>query len=120
MVGPAVPRVAAQNAATDCILPMKTSTSDGIHSMGALNFDNFVRPIGTVKAIMLFVDFPDAPATSEDDTVMDAYFSPDPGDWLSTSSYGRLNLVVTPIRHWLRISEPLATFEFGGKPPAGD
>ncbi len=119
MVGPAVPRVAAQNAATDCVLPMKTSTSDAIHSMGALNFDNFVRPIGTVKAIMLFVDFPDAPATSEDDTVMDAYFSPDPGDWLSTSSYGRLNLVVTPIRHWLRISEPLATFQFGGKPPAG-
>ena len=59
MVGPAVPRVAAQNAATDCVLPMKTSTSDGIHSMGAINFDNFVRPIGTVKAIMLFVDFPD-------------------------------------------------------------
>jgi len=111
MAGPAVQHVAAAdpvtdgptNAATDCILPPGGS-------MGAINYDIARRPIGTLKGVMLFVDFPDVPAKVSAQTVFEDLFSPDAFDWFSRASYGQLDLQVTPIRHWLRMPEALTAF----------
>ena len=88
--------------------------------MGAINFDErYARPIGTVKAVMLFVDFPDAPATVSADTLFEDYFSPEATDWLTSSSYGRLDLEISPVRRWLRVPELLSSFTFPGGYPSG-
>jgi M6 family metalloprotease-like protein len=112
LVGPMVPVVHADNAATDCILPLAGK-------MGAIDYDTYVRPVGTVKAVLLFVDFSDAPATTPADHLYEDTFGQQPLDWLSTSSYGKLDFQVTPIRHWLRIADPMSSFTFPGGAPAG-
>jgi M6 family metalloprotease-like protein len=107
-VGPAVPRVAAEVDATNCILPYGGS-------MGAIDYDNNVRPIETVKAIMLFVDFPDAPAADPADNLFEQYFSPQVHDWMSASSYGKVNLAITPLRRWLRMPQAIADYATDGE-----
>src|SRR3954452_20838814 len=101
MAGPAVATVAAASPTTDCILPYGGS-------QGAIDFDQYRRPVGTLKGVMLFVDFPDAPATTPADMIYEDVFFPEAADWLAMSSYGRLNLSVTPLRHWLRMPEPIS------------
>src|SRR4051812_45041946 len=50
-----VPSVAAATSPSACVLP-----ADG--SGGQIEWDTFRRPIGVVRAVMLFVDFADVPA----------------------------------------------------------
>ena len=49
-------------AAAAPMLDPRTNTSD--HNEGPSNYATFARPLGTVKALMLFVDFPDVHAGS--------------------------------------------------------
>src|SRR5436309_12631787 len=81
LVGPAVPRVAAENVATDCILPTGGT-------MGAIDYDSYIRPGGTINAVMLFVDFPDAPAKDPADRLYEDNFAPAVA-WMNASSYGK-------------------------------
>ena len=60
-----------------------------------------IRPVGTVKAVMLFVDFPDA-TTTDDFTSYTSQLLPAKG-WFATSSYGRLDLRITVKRQWFRM-----------------
>jgi M6 family metalloprotease-like protein len=109
-VGPsAAPFVADASAATtstspgNCVLP-----EDG--SMGQMDWDTFRRPVGTLRAVMLFVDFPDVPAKEPADTLFATLFGKAPG-WLARSSYGTLNLAIQPLRQWVRMPEPLSAFK---------
>ena len=88
----------------DCALP-----PGGLE--GAIDFDTYIRPVGTVRAVMLFVDFEDAPAagTTEDAWSM---LMPAGAEWMSLSSNDRVSLDVTPLLHWLRMPEPLSAYEF--------
>ena len=69
------------------------------------------RPVGTVKAVVLFVDFPDRPASAVTQVSPIDYRQPQPYweflkasvPWFSTASYGRFNLEVTPIYKWYRM-----------------
>ena len=78
---------------------------------GMINFDHYPRPIGTVKALMIFVDFPDAPAapsTTTDasrDNLVDG-----PAEWLETASYGKLHLDITAIPGWFRMPSPSTSY----------
>lgn len=77
---------------TPCKLPATSAyLSEGFGTQGTPG--PFAPSTGTVKATMIFVDFPDAPA---DDTTSQLFSEYQPGasNWLSTSSYGRLNLQV--------------------------
>lgn len=77
---------------TPCKLPATSAyLSEGFGALGTPG--PFAPSTGTVKATMIFVDFPDAPA---DDTTSQLFGEYEPGvsNWLSTSSYGRLNLQV--------------------------
>ncbi|MEU9175732.1 hypothetical protein AB0C90_02505 [Streptomyces sp. NPDC048550] len=70
----------------------------------------FRRPVGTVKVALVFVDFPDAPATeapSEDS----AQITPG-ADWLWFASYGRTWLSIDQHQRWVRMPRPSTDYGF--------
>ncbi|WP_382465629.1 M6 family metalloprotease domain-containing protein [Streptomyces noursei] len=69
----------------------------------------FARATGTVRALTLFVDFPDAPAALSP-MARFAEFFPAVTDYFRTSSYGRLSYVPKPLFRWIRMSRPLAAY----------
>jgi M6 family metalloprotease-like protein len=69
-----------------------------------------IRPVGRVRAVMLFVDFPTAPAP-DDTAAYHDFLAPQAIEWFRTSSYGRFELDVTPIRRWYRMSLPDSAYE---------
>jgi M6 family metalloprotease-like protein len=72
------------------------------------------RPVGTIKAIVLFVDFPDRPASAVTQIAPIDYRNPEPYwdfmkpfvPWYDLASYGRLHIDVTPIFKWYRMPRP--------------
>lgn len=109
-------------AATDgCALPGATGMPGDDHRKQwwgdegrPTDWERFVRPRGTVRAVMLFVDFPNARA--QDNAApfdgVDAYhdFLAPAADWLRRSSSGRLDLRITPVRKWLHMPLPDADY----------
>src|SRR5687767_8995243 len=69
-----------------------------------------VRPVDTVRAIMLFVDFPGARAEDNAPPYTDpgAYhdFLAPSVEWFRRSSYGRFDLQVTTVPRWFRMAKP--------------
>ncbi|MEM2342325.1 MAG: M6 family metalloprotease domain-containing protein [Candidatus Bathyarchaeia archaeon] len=77
----------------------------------------FLSAVGRLRAVMLFVDFPNAPASNAPEGYRDTepyyrWFAP-AIDWFKASSYGRLDLEITPIHKWYRMSK--ADSEYGFK-----
>ncbi|MDK1477045.1 M6 family metalloprotease domain-containing protein [Streptomyces sp. 549] len=72
----------------------------------------YARAQGTVRALTVFVDFPDAPATV---STRERYaeFFPATTEYLAASSYGRLDYRPHPVHRWLRMSRPLAEYGIG-------
>jgi M6 family metalloprotease-like protein len=66
--------------------------------------------IGELRIAMLFVDFADVPARYPADALVGAYV-PAVADWYLQASFGRLRLVVDPLRRWLRMPRSLAEYE---------
>ena len=64
---------------------------------------------GQLRAIMLFVDFPDAPATESTSALYDALVPPARA-WFAAASYGRMSLEVTPVPTWLRMPRPSTSY----------
>ncbi|MER5291365.1 M6 family metalloprotease domain-containing protein [Streptomyces pharetrae] len=65
---------------------------------------------GTVRALTLMIDFPDAQGSGK---ALDRFreFFPQTQEWFRTSSYGRLDYrPETPIRHWLRMPQPFEAY----------
>ena len=72
------------------------------------------RPVGTLKAIMLFVDFANLKSTDVtqsspiDYRTTQAYYDFLKGfvPWFDMASYGRLHVDLTPIHKWYRMPKP--------------
>jgi M6 family metalloprotease-like protein len=72
-----------------------------------------LRPAdGRVRAVMLFVDFPDL-QTSEATSVQYDRLVPRAQHWFDEVSYGRLKLDVTPLTHWVRMRHRLNHYRLG-------
>ncbi|MFD7920721.1 M6 family metalloprotease domain-containing protein [Streptomyces sp. NPDC059740] len=69
----------------------------------------YSRTSGTVRALTLFVDFPDAPARTSPQA-RNAEFFPATADYFRRSSYGRLDYRSTPVLRWLRMSRPFSAY----------
>ncbi|MFJ8489409.1 M6 family metalloprotease domain-containing protein [Streptomyces sp. NPDC094038] len=70
----------------------------------------YSRSTGTVHALTLMVDFPDAPGQG---SALDRYheFFPQTQDWFRTASYGKLDYrPAAPIDHWLRMPKPFSAY----------
>ena len=68
--------------------------------------DRFTPSTGTVKVAVLFVDFPDAPATLSTRQTSSSELRL-AEQYLEASSYGKLDLEFVPLHRWLRAEHPL-------------
>ncbi|ALV35165.1 M6 family metalloprotease domain-containing protein [Streptomyces sp. CdTB01] len=79
-------------------------------SEGVPTSAGYSRSTGTVHALTLMVDFPDAPGPG-DALARYREFFPQTARWFRTASYGRLDYrPETPIRHWLRMPKPFRAY----------
>ncbi|MGY0017869.1 M6 family metalloprotease domain-containing protein [Streptomyces sp. YJ-C3] len=79
-------------------------------SEGVPTSPGYARSTGTVHALNLMIDFPDAHGEG---TAMDRLgeFFPKTQDWFRTGSYGRLDYVPeAPVKHWLRMPKPFTAY----------
>ena len=67
------------------------------------------RTVGVIRAIMLFVDFSDAPA-SETTELVHLLNVPTAVAWFDEVSYGRMELDVTAVHTWYRMPKPSAEY----------
>lgn len=101
----------------------QTSTSDDVslcklaadpnvfQSEGFGSAMSFVSSTGTLRASMIFVDFPDAQANDTTQSLYDT-FVPNAPDWYRTASYGALELdIVAPAMNFYRM--PRASDSYG-------
>ena len=92
--------------------PWDTHLHHGLNS----NFDEHTRPIGTVRAVMIFVDFADAPVDARANPNQSGRDWREPQsywDWLKpgldlfkTASNGRFDLQVDLVPKWFRMAKP--------------
>ena len=68
-----------------------------------------LRPDGRIRAVMLFVDFPQLPAT-ESTSALYERLVPAARNWFSEVSYDRVRLDVAPISRWFRMPRPIGTY----------
>nr|WP_307795574.1 M6 family metalloprotease domain-containing protein [Actinacidiphila acididurans] len=97
MTGPA-----ARAAAGACLLP-RTAVhhSEGVDSRES----DYARPAGDVKALMIFLSFPDAvPDLTPQEVVADHF--PATSRFFAAASYGQFRLHVHPVTRWLRMPHP--------------
>lgn len=88
----------------------------GLHweNEGPTDYSVFAQPIGNLKAVMLFVDFSDAPATESTNAYSDAIV-PDAEDFYREASYGKMSLDITTVPKWYRMSKASSTYGFAGR-----
>lgn len=69
----------------------------------------YARSTGDLRALTLFVDFPDAPAHG---TVRQRYreFFPAVSRWYDRASYGRLRYHPVPVMRWFRMPRPFSSY----------
>ena len=115
MLGTAL--VQAQSAAnqTESACVLKAGPVDEPNG-GATDYSLFLHPIGTLRGVMIFVDFPDAEYRETTNDLYDLLV-PYSQKWLNEVSYGRMSLQVTPVPKWYRMSKPSIEYGFTSKKP---
>src|SRR6266540_4049223 len=69
-----------------------------------------LKPQGRVlRAVMLFVDFPDLPATESTSTLYE-HLVPRSRAWFDEVSYGHIRLDVSPVKRWFRMPRSLRSY----------
>ncbi|MBN0049005.1 M6 family metalloprotease domain-containing protein [Streptomyces actuosus] len=102
-----VPELTHSSALGPCMIngDPAVQMSEGIPTPG-----DYARSTGTVRALTVMIDFPDAPGTGR---ALNRYreFFPQTRKWFRISSYGRLDYrPETPITGWLRMPKPFAAY----------
>ncbi len=72
----------------------------------------FARSTGTVRALTLLIDFPDAHAPY---SARERYgeFFPAVRQWYAAASYGKLDYRSTPVLRWIRMPRPFSAYGIG-------
>src|SRR5262245_53633570 len=89
--------------------PSLYSAPDMETNEGTTNSSLPLRPGLRLRAVMLFVDFPDLRAT-ESTSALYQRLVPRARRWFEEVSYGRLELEVTRTRRWFRMPEPVRSY----------
>ncbi|MYY11799.1 M6 family metalloprotease domain-containing protein [Streptomyces sp. SID4919] len=102
---------AAQPTRGATVGPCMISGTLGVQmSEGMPTPPGYTRSTGTVRALNLMIDFPDAPGEGTAAERL-AEFFPQTEKWFSTSSYGRLDYrPEAPIADWLRMPRPFKEY----------
>jgi M6 family metalloprotease-like protein len=78
--------------------------------LGATDYTRFVRPAGALRALVLYVDFPEAPATQSPEALYSA-LAPPTAQWYANASYGRFTLESAFHPSWVRMPRSAASYE---------
>lgn len=92
-----------------CKLP--EAAYHGDVGLGFPRYSTRMASTGTVSAKVIFVDFPDAPATETPEQAF-SRISPGASDFFRAVSYNRMNLQLEPHFVWLRMSNSSADYMF--------
>ena len=76
---------------------------------GTTNTSLPLRPTGPIRAVMLFVDFPDLHSSESTSALYDRLV-PRSRRWYAEVSYGRVQLDVVPADRWVRMPHNLASY----------
>lgn len=76
---------------------------------GPTDYSLYLTPTGELPAVMLFVDFPDAPGTETTSSLYDLLV-PNSVRWFGEVSYGIMSLRVTPVHRWYRMPKPATAY----------
>ncbi len=68
-----------------------------------------LSPTGTLRVLLLFVDFPDDPGTVSTQSVADTFASK-VTQFYAANSYGKLNVQLTPTPNWSRMPMPSSAY----------
>ena len=97
---------------TSALAPCMISGGPAVQmSEGVPTPRGYSRSTGTVRALTLMIDFPDAPGRG---SALDRYheFFPQTENWFRTASYGRLHYRAdAPVRHWLRMPKSFEAYD---------
>ena len=101
------------NLSGDCAI----TSDESFLNEGRTDYSWNADATGTMDTVMLFVDFPDAPAGEQ--STMDDYnqLMPDTADWFHEVSFGRLELDVSPVHQWFRLPQDSGSYEIRGSAP---
>jgi M6 family metalloprotease-like protein len=80
-----------------------------VYNEGPLDPSGVVPPIGRVAAVMLFVDFADAPGGAEPTTSVAPLFTAETR-YFEEVSFGRFGLSITPVDRWIRMPQPASFY----------
>jgi M6 family metalloprotease-like protein len=72
----------------------------------------FAPSTGTVRALTLMIDFPDAKAPYSAGERYGEFF-PAVRDWYARASFGRLDYRSTPVLRWIRMPRPFSSYGIG-------
>ncbi|MFI9201936.1 M6 family metalloprotease domain-containing protein [Streptomyces sp. NPDC053048] len=100
-------RAAVRDSASRCALPGATGWTDEGHDT---DHSVFQRPTGTINVGMIFVDFPDAPATEHPATA-GARITPG-ADWMWHASYGKVWPAISQHQRWVRMPHRSTDYGF--------
>ncbi|GMA61918.1 hypothetical protein [Alicyclobacillus fastidiosus] len=81
------------------------------------NHGIFQPSVGTIQAVMIFVDFPNAPVSEAPKNYQHTrpyyeWLVPGGRQWFIDASFGRMDVHVTPINRWYRMSKVDDTYGF--------
>ncbi|MFI7386063.1 M6 family metalloprotease domain-containing protein [Streptomyces sp. NPDC049813] len=103
--GPVAPARAASLAPCMIRGAMGVQMSEGVPTG-----PGYAHSTGTVHALNLMIDFPDAPGEGRAKDRLKEFF-PKTQEWFRTGSYGRLTYVPeAPVTHWLRMPKAFADY----------
>lgn len=69
----------------------------------------YQHSVGALHALMLFVDFGDAPGNVPPSLLYHGFADPEQS-WYSQVSYGKLAVTVTPLLQWVRMAKPSTAY----------
>ena len=72
--------------------------------------EKYFRPVGVVRSLILFVDFPDFPGTDSTELVFDEIWTL-AEEWFSEASNGRMVNTAEPTPNWIRLPYPMEYYE---------
>ncbi|MFN2469935.1 MAG: hypothetical protein ABR583_02895 [Gaiellaceae bacterium] len=91
--------------------PSLTPGAGTFHSEGPTDYGMWLRPSGELRAVMIFVDFPDA-EQAEATTDLHALLVPEAQVWFANVSSGAMSLSVAPRHQWYRMPKPSSAYGF--------
>jgi M6 family metalloprotease-like protein len=110
-----MPTATPADTATPGPIPNPCKLPEAAHhrdvGLGFPRYPMRMASTGIVRAKVIFVDFPDAPATETPEQAF-GLISPEAADFFKVVSYNRMNFELQPHFVWLRMSRPSVDYMF--------